>query len=73
MSGNALDSLGGLREILLDDSRGSISINTSYHAEKLLDGQDVGTCATIIMDLSGRKLHIKKGPGKSGEFSIHSL
>jgi isopenicillin-N N-acyltransferase-like protein len=62
-----------MRQILLDDSRGSISINTSYHPEKLLDGQNVGTCATILMDLAARDLHIKKGPGKNGEFSIHSF
>ena len=62
-----------MRQILLDDSRGPISINTSYHPEKLLDGQDVGTCATLLMDLASRNLQIKKGPGNRAEFTTHSL
>jgi isopenicillin-N N-acyltransferase-like protein len=57
-----------MKTILLDDSQGASSINGSYHAEALLDGQDVGTCASIVMDLAARRMQIKKGPGAKGQF-----
>ncbi|MFT4562698.1 MAG: isopenicillin-N N-acyltransferase-like protein [Gammaproteobacteria bacterium] len=62
-----------MRTILLDDSAGPISINGSYHSEALLDGQDVGTCATILMDLKARVMQIKKGPGQLGSFASLAL
>lgn len=65
--------LDTMRTILLDDSQGAISINGSYHSEPLLDGQDVGTCATILIDLKARTMQIKKGPGRLGEFASFSL
>ena len=61
--------LATMRTILLDDSQGAVSINGSYHPEALLDGQDVGTCATILMDLKARTMHIKRGPGRAGVFA----
>jgi len=57
-----------MKSILLDDSAGSKSINSCYHAEELLGGLQVGTCATVIMDLPLRRLYLKKGPGAAGGF-----
>lgn len=57
-----------MKTILLDDSQGASSINGSYHSQALLDGQDVGTCASIVMDLAARRMQIKKGPGAKGQF-----
>lgn len=65
--------LASMKRILLDDSKGPTSINSTYHAEALLDNQDVGTCATILMDLKARQIEIKKGPGRDGEFSMVAL
>lgn len=64
---NGARDLEALRQILLDGSAGALSINASYHPEPLLDNQDVGTCATVLMDLGARRMEIKKGPG-NGEF-----
>jgi isopenicillin-N N-acyltransferase like protein len=66
-------NLDTMRAILLDDSQGAVSINGSYHPEALLDGQDVGTCATLLMDLKARTMHIKKGPGSVGSFAKLTL
>jgi len=65
--------LATMKRILLDDSKGPTSINSSYHPEALLDNQDVGTCATILMDLNKLEMQIKKGPGRDGEFSTVAL
>jgi isopenicillin-N N-acyltransferase-like protein len=52
-----------MREVLLDSQKGPASINMSYHPEPLLGNQEVGTCATILMDLAAREMHIARGPG----------
>jgi isopenicillin-N N-acyltransferase-like protein len=57
-----------MKSILLDDSAGAVSINSPYHAEELLGGLEVGTCATVIMDLLHRTLYLKKGPGADDRF-----
>lgn len=62
-----------MKKILLDDRYGSESINMSYHNEALLGNRDVGTCATILMDLNAGHMQIKKGPGREGEFSTVAL
>ncbi|MGR8950594.1 MAG: C45 family autoproteolytic acyltransferase/hydrolase [Gammaproteobacteria bacterium] len=68
LAGVSTRDLATMRKILLDDSRGNDSINMSYHPETLLGNRDVGTCATILMDLQGRRMEIKKGPGRNGAF-----
>ncbi len=62
-----------MKKILLDDRYGSDSINMSYHNEALLGNRDVGTCASILMDLEAGHMQIKKGPGREGEFSTVAL
>jgi isopenicillin-N N-acyltransferase like protein len=57
-----------MQNILLDDSQGHESIQSNYHAEELLGGLEVGTCATIIMDLQRLKLYARKGPGTERDF-----
>jgi len=57
-----------MTDVLLDDSAGPESINAPYHPEAQLGGLDVGTCATLVMELSERRMHIKKGPGAAGRF-----
>ncbi len=68
-----LSRIGGhdlehMKSILLDDSAGAESINSCYRSEEALGGLQVGTCATVIMDLTKRTMHLKKGPGAKGEF-----
>lgn len=62
--------LEDMQDILLDDSMGETSIQASYHPEEVLNGLEVGTCATIIMDLPARQFYFRKGPGTSRDFSF---
>ena len=60
--------LADMQAILLDDSQGTNSIQAPYHPEEVLGGLDVGSCATVIMDLAKNNFYIKKGPGASSDF-----
>lgn len=66
-------SLEDMQGILLDDSRGHESIQSCYHPEEVLGGLEVGTCATIIMDLKQRRFYARKGPGTTPEFQSMTL
>ncbi len=61
-------SIEDMQTILLDDSQGIESIQANYHPEEVLGGLEVGTCATVIMDLQQSKLYARKGPGKTRDF-----
>lgn len=60
--------LADMQNILLDQSQGTNSIQAAYHPEDALGGLDVGTCATVIMDLAKNNFYFKKGPGMSSDF-----
>ncbi len=57
-----------MQNILLDDSRGNESIQSGYHPEEVLGGLEVGTCATVIMDLQQQRFYVRKGPGTTRDF-----
>lgn len=61
-------SLDNLGRILSDDSLGNESILSCYHAEPELGGLDVGTCATVLMDLPRCEFHVRKGPTPHATF-----
>ena len=61
-------SLEDMQAILLDDSRGHESIQSAYHPEEILGGLEVGTCATVIMDLKQHRFYARKGPGSTRDF-----
>jgi hypothetical protein len=60
-----------MQQILLDDSLGAQSIQSCYRPEAALGGLEVGTCATVIMDLPRRVFYARKGPG--GEASFQTI
>ena len=60
-----------MERILLDDSNGDYSVQANYHAEDALGGLEVGTCATIIMDLAERQFFAKRGPGSGSDFRLY--
>lgn len=70
-------SLETMKILLLDDSAGSDSIQCPYHPAAL--GADptnivnVGTCATVLMDLPNRSMQIKTGPNKQAPFTEFSV
>ena len=70
------------KEILLSRRDDEGSINVPYHPKESLGGENVGTCATILMDLKAKHFHIKKGPldlerpspeGQDAGFWCHQL
>ncbi|MFT5133917.1 MAG: isopenicillin-N N-acyltransferase-like protein, partial [Gammaproteobacteria bacterium] len=66
-------SIRDMQDILLDDSRGTLSIQSSYRPEAELGGLEIGTCATIIMDLPQHTFHVRKGPGSTVDFQSFNL
>lgn len=62
-----------MKTMLLDDSRGTCSINMAHHPEPLLDNHPVGTCATVVMELAARRMQIKRGPGSADTFTTLQL
>ena len=60
-----------MQDILLDNSCGGDSIQSNYHSEELLGGLEVGTCATVLMDLHQHKLYARKGPGTTRDFQCY--
>lgn len=57
----------GMVEILSDRSHGQFPILRAYVPDDML--QDIGTVATIVMDLSARELHIRKGNDPDNRFT----
>lgn len=64
-------TLEDMQDILLNDVCDERSIQVHYHPEAMLGGLQVGTCATVLMDLAGRKLYARKGPGRTRDFSCY--
>ena len=64
-------SLENMRSILLNDTNGSNSIQSAYHREEMLGGLQVGTCATITMDLGKQEFYARKGPGSTPDFHLY--
>jgi isopenicillin-N N-acyltransferase like protein len=61
-------SVEAMKRILSYDDDTPSAINVRYRPEPLLGGDDVGSCATLIMDLPARELHVRKGPNPMRPF-----
>ncbi|MEJ2531011.1 MAG: C45 family autoproteolytic acyltransferase/hydrolase [Halioglobus sp.] len=59
--------------ILSDQSEGNNSILCPYHPDATLGDQQVGTCATIVMDLPARTLALRRGPHPDAPFYRYTL
>ena len=66
-------SLAVMARILLDESGGDLAINSPYHQSVLFPTERVGTCATFLMDLGRRQIHVSKGPGGASPFRIYAM
>ena len=62
-----------MKDILAFDDGTAAAIRVQYRPEPLLGGAKVGSCATVIMDLPTRTLHIKKGPGSAAGYTRFSV
>ncbi|MSR12972.1 MAG: hypothetical protein EXR86_00070 [Gammaproteobacteria bacterium] len=61
--------LDHMKQILDFDDGTSRAIRVRYRPEPLLGGGEVGSCATLIMELSARVLHVKKGPSSAQPYT----
>ncbi len=68
---NMRDGVSRLRAILDFDDGSLAAIRVRYRPEALLGGGNVGSCATVIMDLPARRLHVRKGPHVGRSFIAH--
>jgi isopenicillin-N N-acyltransferase-like protein len=65
--------LATAKALLLEQSGGGDDVNRNYRPlAGVLGDQPVGTCATLIMDLARRELHVKRGPGADDTFTRYS-
>jgi isopenicillin-N N-acyltransferase-like protein len=58
---SATQDVATLQEVLAGGT-GSGTLTVPYHPEPVLGELPVGTCATVVMDLAARTMHVKKGP-----------
>lgn len=65
------DSITAMKSILLDRSNAELPIHRGYVLHP--DVEEMGTVATLIMELKGWKFHIKKGNGSDAEFRTYVL
>lgn len=66
-------TIDDMANILLSRHDGAEKIQCEYQSSEDLGGLQIGTCATVIMDLSERALRIKKGPGADCNFQDFTL
>jgi isopenicillin-N N-acyltransferase-like protein len=62
-----------MKRILDFDDGTPAAIRVRYRPEPLLGGDNVGSCATLVMDLPARQMHVRKGPLPGGLFTIHPV
>ena len=65
--------LATMRDVLLDRDGEGTSICCKYEPQAAYGGLELGTCATLIMDLAARELLLKKGPHRNAGFEAVSL
>ena len=65
--------LAAAKEILLSQTPDPDAINMPYRPQSILGDHRVGTCATLIMDLSERTMLLKRGPGTADRFDEYRL
>lgn len=49
------------KSILADQENEASPINVAWRASRFVQGEDISTCAAIVMDLAARTMHVRKG------------
>ncbi len=63
-------TIEAMADILSDRSGGAFPIYRPYVPDESV--KDVGTVATIIMDLSAQEMHVRKGNGADNPFTVYT-
>lgn len=69
----AAQSVASMQALLGDTGEGPGAITVRYRPEPLLGGKQVGSCATVVMDLPARVMHLRKGPDPARPFQAIAL
>ncbi len=59
-----------MNRFLSDETQGDNAVQCAYRARPELTGLEVGTCATIIMELAAGAFHFRRGPDGAGGFDV---
>lgn len=62
-----------MKQLLLIENGGDFAINNPYHPSVNFPGERLGTCATLMMDLARREIHVRKGPHGANPFRVYAL
>ncbi|MEQ8235012.1 MAG: C45 family peptidase [Gammaproteobacteria bacterium] len=72
LAADARRDLARAREILSSDAGGEDALLRPYRAQSVLGNRRVGTCATVLMELDARRLHLRRGPDATAPFAIYA-
>jgi isopenicillin-N N-acyltransferase-like protein len=70
---NARRSFDVMQNLLSREEGGDFAINNPYHSSVNFPGERIGTCATLLMDLTRRQIHVRKGPHDKNPFEVYAL
>ncbi len=71
LSGNSGRGVASMCELLSDKSNTSLPIYREYVPDTTL--QELGTIFTVVMELAGGKMHIRKGNGTNNRFVEYAI
>lgn len=70
LANDAARGVEAMNRFLSDATQGENAVQCAYRARPELNGLEVGTCATIIMDLAAGAFHFRRGPDGAGGFDV---
>ncbi len=73
LAGDPHRSFEVMKRLLLEEGGGDFAINNPYHLSANFPGEQLGTCATLMMDLARGEIHIRKGPQGANPFRTYAL
>ena len=62
-----------MKQLLLNENGGDFAINNPFHPSVNFPSERLGTCATLMMDLAQREIHVRKGPHGTNPFRVYAL
>ena len=73
LDSNADRTFDVMKRLLLNEKGGDFAINNPYHPSVNFPSERLGTCATLMMDLARREIHVRKGPHGANPFRVYAL
>ncbi|MGE0487128.1 MAG: C45 family autoproteolytic acyltransferase/hydrolase [Gammaproteobacteria bacterium] len=73
VTANPARDLARARTILSSTAGGADALLRAYRPSEVFPGQRVGSCATVLMELEHRRLHVRRGPDAAAPFQVFTL